>query len=262
MWALRITLNDDGPEQLQEVQPFTLKDLLSELAEVEWYEWRASDLDKKAQAAGNVNSVNSSGGHYSIQSSVHSSQGGAKARELHSKPGVKLLQTLCLAKGRPFDKATIDELCAGLALQRGQTLDDLLPLSAENVAVWLASPSPAIPELHETKESASPGDLSIRPDGIYPPNSIRSSGRDATLQPLAWRLLGFMWEKESAALDDVCQEVWGDPENLVADRAVKNAIGKVNSALQSVAVPWRLGIKSGHVVKKSLKSLQKDSSEE
>lgn len=236
---------------------FTLKDLLTGLGEVEWYKLRANDLHQKAQAAGNVNSPNSVGGHYSIQASIHSSQGAAKANELHSKPGVKLLNTVCLAKGKSFDRDTVAELCAALALQRGQTLDELLALDAENVVALLAETAPPKPQESraDARESSPPTESTNHPDGPYPPNSVRFSGRDAVLQPIAWHLLSYMWDRNNAPFDDVCQNVWGDPEKLVADRAVKNAILKVNAVLDAISVPWRLGIKSGHVVKKSPKSL-------
>lgn len=154
----------EGREQPDETTALTLRELLNDLGEVEWYNWHADDLEKKARAAGNPNIANSTAAHYRIQSVVESSKGNAKANELHSKPGVKLFNTVCLARGRSFSVATVSELCAALALEHRKTIDDLMPLDAEIVAAELAGINPS--ETPERQDGPTDESIPSAPSGF------------------------------------------------------------------------------------------------
>ena len=111
----------------------------------------------------------------------------------------------------------------------------------------------------DPKSVATPSMVADRPqepDGPHPPNRLLFAGKEMALEPIPWRLAAYMWERDRAATDDVCQYVWSERTDIVPEHALKVAQGKVNKSLTELGVDWRLGIKSGYVVKKkSRKSL-------
>ena len=120
---------------------FTLRDLLLELKDAELLRKIAEDFDKKLGHT-DAESWNRLSADDRDQFRIHYERAYRYAHELHAKPSVKRIYTVCLAKGKTFDSAAVRGICAALALQRGQTLDDLLPLDAHVVAGLLTSTEP------------------------------------------------------------------------------------------------------------------------
>jgi hypothetical protein len=92
-------------------------------------------------------------------------------------------------------------------------------------------------------------DASPEPDGPHPPNRLVFGGKEKTLQTLPWLLIQYMWERDFAPIDDVCQHLWHDPEKMIPDRALMSAQVKANKALKELGVGWLLSRKSGYMRK-------------
>ncbi|MFP4225034.1 MAG: hypothetical protein ACLFVN_13330 [Phycisphaeraceae bacterium] len=84
------------------------------------------------------------------------------------------------------------------------------------------------------------------PDGPRAPNIVRVGGVDHRLPALPWRLLNMLWARESAPLEEVIDEVWGDEPG-------KNAVGVLlsranNTLLPRLSLRWRFSLKLERVV--------------
>ena len=112
---------------------------------------------------------------------------------------------------------------------------------------------PPLPPATTTGAGPTPmiAEMQSEPDGPHPPNRLVFRGTEATLEPIPWRLIEYMWSRQQAAADDVCRHVWGESGERVGEGAVKVAQNKVNKALKSLGVPWRLRTKAGHLVKRA-----------
>jgi hypothetical protein len=98
------------------------------------------------------------------------------------------------------------------------------------------------------RTSPTPLEQPLTPDGPQPPNQFLFRGKCATLQPLPWRLLSFLWtsKNRTALTDDVVEAVWG-AESTVSEGALKSAISRANDALLSAGIPLETSQKAGHV---------------
>lgn len=87
-------------------------------------------------------------------------------------------------------------------------------------------------------------------DGPQPPNLLRWQGKTHELQVLQWRLLNYMWDKETVHEEDLITEVWGH-EGMVQGSTVRSTLSRLNTFLldQKVGLDWRLSQKAGYVVK-------------
>ena len=64
-----------------------------------------------------------------------------------------------------------------------------------------------------------------------------------------YRLLAFMWNRESATFEQLYTEIFDDP---VSTNTIRSLANKVNNAISGKGIPWKLSFdgKSNHVVKK------------
>jgi HEAT repeat protein len=85
-------------------------------------------------------------------------------------------------------------------------------------------------------------------DGPEEPDGLRWGGKRYPVPPTPYRLLEFMWDRQRSKIDDVAECVWGNP--TAGSRSIKSALHDVNVVLETAGVPWRLGQKSGLIVKK------------
>lgn len=83
-------------------------------------------------------------------------------------------------------------------------------------------------------------------DGPIPPYGFRFGGQTIDVPPIPWRLLSFMWRKESESIDSVECNVWGHDQDVGAS-ALKSAIHALNNCLQQVGFPKYLARKNGHL---------------
>ncbi len=88
-------------------------------------------------------------------------------------------------------------------------------------------------------------------NGPVPPNILGFEGKTVVLEPIPWKLVEFMWNRESALSSQVCRHVWGESRELMPEHALKIAQQKANKALTTIGASWRLGLKNGYVVKKT-----------
>jgi hypothetical protein len=92
--------------------------------------------------------------------------------------------------------------------------------------------------------------LPKRKDGLKQhPFRLDWKGKSSPLEPIPWRLLQIMWNKQSCSEAKVCLHVWGD--GWKPDSTVKPALHKANVALFDVGITWDLYRKAGKFHKSS-----------
>jgi hypothetical protein len=86
-----------------------------------------------------------------------------------------------------------------------------------------------------------------RPDGPYPPDTIRVGSRDYPgAAGLRWRLLKCLWGRGAVAIDKVIEEVWGHDAGD-RDTALASLIKHTRGWLRSVRCPLTIQTQSGYV---------------
>jgi hypothetical protein len=87
------------------------------------------------------------------------------------------------------------------------------------------------------------------PDGPAPPNLLYWGGNGVPheLPPIPWRMLQFMWGKESAPIEQVEAHVWGHD---ATDDAIKSALYDLNRRLAEIDVPLTYGRAGAYICKK------------
>lgn len=85
-------------------------------------------------------------------------------------------------------------------------------------------------------------------DGLYPPNHLVLKGKTHELPPTQWRVLDFMWQRETAPLQDLAVEVWGGRDD-VKDGTIKATLSKLNTKLLEYGCRVTFNVKSGCIIK-------------
>jgi hypothetical protein len=84
-------------------------------------------------------------------------------------------------------------------------------------------------------------------DGPAPDGCVYWKGKVECLQTIPHRLLSCIWGKESLLIEDLCESVWGQNANP-SQSAIKTALGKANSCLMKLGVPWSYKQRQGRIV--------------
>lgn len=84
--------------------------------------------------------------------------------------------------------------------------------------------------------------------GPVPPNVLLWNEVKHPVANLPWRLLDFMWNRDTATEYEVTHAVWLESADRVKTSTVSTTIGRANDALQTANVPGELGRKAGCVM--------------
>ena len=87
------------------------------------------------------------------------------------------------------------------------------------------------------------------PDGPMPPIFLWWNGIRHSLSPREWQILSAVWEKEHFQIQDLCDLVWGEDGDQVADVTVRATVCRLNQRLLRIGIPWRLYFKRGFLLR-------------
>ncbi len=119
-----------------------------------------------------------------------------------------------------------------------------IPAGVAAFAHSLVMPTPKPVVATPAIEKPSP----IKPDGFYDPSTIWLDGKTAEVKPMAYALLKYMWNRESAQIDHVSDSMWGPIDDQTAG-AFANHLTWANIALSQLDSTWSLK-KRGEFLKK------------
>lgn len=84
-------------------------------------------------------------------------------------------------------------------------------------------------------------------NGLIAPNQLRWNGRQVRVAPQVYHLLGFIWPRQRAVIDDVIEILLGAGKNR--RRRLASAVHRANAALGHVGVPWLLSVDTPYLMK-------------
>ncbi|HRU05708.1 MAG TPA: hypothetical protein P5137_08020 [Candidatus Brocadiia bacterium] len=86
-------------------------------------------------------------------------------------------------------------------------------------------------------------------DGPAPGCVIWWKGKDYTFTPLQWRILSYMWDRNSADKSELANKAWVNAEDGVENKTISGALAKLNGRLLDFKLPWQFRQKDGSVLK-------------
>jgi hypothetical protein len=99
-------------------------------------------------------------------------------------------------------------------------------------------PSPGGSQLHDNALSAGSPSRPAHADGVEGGCWLWWQGTRFDIpKGNVYKMLAFMWGRDSAGYDDLEREVFEDP---VEPQTIRSLASKVNNALKKVGIPWRL----------------------
>ncbi len=85
-----------------------------------------------------------------------------------------------------------------------------------------------------------------RPDGPYPPDTIRVGGNDYVgLSGQRWRLIRCLWGRGAVQIDAVIEEIWGNDFDD-ADKALGSLVKHTRRWLRAAGCPLAIRTKTGY----------------
>jgi hypothetical protein len=87
-----------------------------------------------------------------------------------------------------------------------------------------------------------------RADGLYPGDRYVIGGKEGSLEHRQWLLLKFMWDRDSASIDEVVAHVWDDNPD-VTDKTIRSTCSRLSDKLLGTRPAWQFGVKQGYVIK-------------
>lgn len=85
-------------------------------------------------------------------------------------------------------------------------------------------------------------------DGPMPPNHFWYKGIPNDLQPLLWKILNYMWDKDTAPANDVIESVWGKDDTTEPN--FRTSVSRLDTAISKITKGYySFSVKNGFLVK-------------
>lgn len=99
---------------------------------------------------------------------------------------------------------------------------------------------------HDVDRAIAAAFPTARPDGPYPPDTIRVGGNDyAGLSGQRWRLIQCLWGRGAVLIDAVIEEIWGYGFDD-ADKAFDSLVKHTRRWLRAAGCPLAIRTKTGY----------------
>jgi hypothetical protein len=86
-------------------------------------------------------------------------------------------------------------------------------------------------------------------DGPTPPNHFHCKGKVYDFPPIQWKILNYMWHKDTAPINDIIDAVWGRDD--IKTPTFNQAVHKLTTKMSEYKLPYTFNTKDGYLTKTS-----------